>query len=313
MSGNEYDVIIIGGGAAGITAAIYTCRKKLKTAVITIDVGGQTLLTNHIENYPGFKVVSGPELMAKFQEQAIGFGAKFIMGEVVKIKKIGNSFNIKLGNSEKYKCKSIILASGKTARKLGVPGEDKFIGRGVSTCATCDAPLFKDKEVAVVGGGNSAFEAAELLEKYATKVYLIHRREEFRADEITVEKVKKMKKVEIITNSTAREIKGDKFVKGLVIENLKTGEKRELKVGGIFIEIGYELKTEWVKDLVRRNKFGEIKIDNRCRTSQPGIFAVGDISSVPYKQIVISAGEGAKAALEAYKYIKGVEVATDWK
>lgn len=307
----QYDVLIIGGGAAGLTAAIYTCRKKLKTGMITIDVGGQTLLTNHIENYPGFELVSGPDLMSKIRAQVEKFGAETIMGEVNKIEK-DKDFLVSLSNGEKYKSKAIILASGKTARKLGIPGEDKFLGRGVSTCATCDAPFFKEKNVVVVGGGNSAFEAVDLLEKYSKKVYLAHRRDEFRADEITVDKVKKMKNVEIITSAVPVEVKGDKFVSGLVIEDLKTKEKRELKVDGIFVEIGYELKTDWLKGLVKRNKMNEIVIDDRCRTNQEGFFAAGDVSTVPYKQIVVSAGEGAKAGLEAYKYIKGVEVATDW-
>ncbi len=307
----QYDVLVIGGGAAGLTAAIYTCRKKLKTGLITIDVGGQTLLTNHIENYPGFDLVAGPELMTKIRSQVEKFGVETIMGEVNKIEK-DKDFTVSLSNGEKYKSKAIILASGKTAKKLGIPGEDKFLGRGVSTCATCDAPFFKDKSVVIVGGGNSAFEAAELLEKYSKEVYLIHRRSEFRADEIVVDRVKKRKKVKIITPVVPVEVKGDKFVSGLVVEDSKTKEKKELKADGIFVEIGYELKTDWLKGLVKRNKMNEIVIDDRCRTSQEGFFAAGDVSTVPYKQIVVSAGEGAKAGLEAYKHIKGVEVTTDW-
>ena len=308
----QYDVLIIGGGAAGLTAAIYTCRKKLKTGLITIDVGGQTLLTNHIENYPGFELIAGPELMSKLRMQVEKFGAETIMGEVNKIEK-DKDFTVSLSNGEKYNSKAIILASGKTARKLGVPGEDKFLGRGVSTCATCDAPFFKDKSVAIVGGGNSALEAADLLDKFSKQVYLIHRREEFRADEVTVDKIKKMKKIEMMTSTIPTEIKGDKFVSGLTIENLKTKEKKILDVDGIFVEIGYELKTDWLKGLVKRNKMNEIIIDDRCRTNQEGFFSAGDVSTVPYKQIIVSAGEGAKAGLEAYKYIKNVEVATDWK
>lgn len=308
----QYDVLIIGGGAAGLTAAIYTCRKKLKTGLITIDVGGQTLLTNHVENYPGYDLIPGPDLMSKFRTQVEKFGAETIMGEVNKIEK-GKDFTISLSNGEKYKSKAVILASGKTARKLEIPGEDKFLGRGVSTCATCDAPFFKDKTVAVVGGGNSAFEAAELLDKFSKKVYLIHRRNEFKADEVTVDKVKKMKKVEMLTNTLPVKVIGDKFVSGFSVEDSKTKEKKDLKVDGIFVEIGYELKTDWLKGLVKRNKMNEIVIDDCCKTSQDGIFAAGDVSTVPYKQIIVSAGEGAKAGLEAYKYIKGVEVATDWK
>ena len=309
----KYDVLIVGGGAAGMTAAIYTCRKKLKTAVLSADWGGQTLLTNHIENYPGFELIPGPELMSKFRMQAEKFGADLITQKIVKIEKKKNLFYLETGDGENYEAKAIIISSGKTPRRLGIPGEDKFFGKGVSTCATCDAPFFHDKTVAVIGGGNSALEAAELLSKIAKKIYLIHRREEFRADEITVEKVKKLKKVELFTSKIPVEIKGDKFVEFLTIEDINSKDKEEIKVDGIFSEIGWELDTDWLRDLVKRNKGKEIIIDDRCRTSQPGFFAAGDVSSVPYKQTVISAGEGAKAGLEAYKYIKGVEIVTDWK
>lgn len=304
----KYDVIIVGAGAAGMTAAIYTCRKKLKSLVVSADVGGQALLTAHIENYPGYDVISGPDLMSKFKMQAIKFGADFITGRVTKITKKSKDFVVELGNKDKYGTKTVILASGKTPRLLGIPGEDKFMGRGVAVCATCDAPLFGGKEVAVVGGGNSALEAVELLNDIADKIYLVHRREEFRADEITINKVKKMKKVEILTNAIPKEVKGDKFVDGLVLE-----DGRELKVEGVFIEVGYQLDTDWLSKLIKLNKRGEIIIDRGTSTSQKGIFAAGDVSTVPYKQAVISAGEGAKAGLEAYKYIKGEAVAIDWK
>lgn len=307
----NYDVIIIGAGAAGLTAAIYTCRKKLKTAIITLDIGGQTMLTNHIENYPGFDLIPGPELMSKFEQQASKFGAEMIMGEVELIKKKKTGFTVELKNKETYDTKTIILAFGKTARRMNIPGEDKFFGRGVSTCATCDAPFYKEKTVAVIGGGNSALEAAELLTQFAKKVYLIHRRNEFRADEVTIEKIKKMKKIEILLNWLPKEVKGDKFVESFTIKNAK--DEKTLKVDGVFVEIGYELKTEWLKGLVNLTDSGEIKIDERCRTSQAGIFAAGDVTTVPFKQTVISAGEGAKAGLESYKYIKGDTTAIDWK
>nr|MBA4404968.1 thioredoxin-disulfide reductase [Nanoarchaeum sp.] len=307
----NYDVIIIGAGAAGLTAAIYTCRKKLKTAIITLDIGGQTMLTNHIENYPGFDLIPGPELMSKFEQQASKFGAEMIMGEVELIKKKKIGFTVELKNKETYDTKTIILAFGKTARRMNIPGEDKFFGRGVSTCATCDAPFYKEKTVAVIGGGNSALEAAELLTQFAKKVYLIHRRNEFRADEVTIEKIKKMKKIEILLNWLPEEVKGDKFVESFTIKNAK--DEKTLKVDGVFVEIGYELKTDWLKSLVNLTDSGEIKIDERCRTSQAGIFAAGDVTTVPFKQTVISAGEGAKAGLESYKYIKGDTTAIDWK
>jgi thioredoxin reductase (NADPH) len=306
----EYDVFIVGSGAAGLTAAIYTGRKELKTIIVSTDVGGQALLTDHIENYPGVEKISGPDLMLKFQTQAMAFGSEMVTGRVEKITKKDKKFVVKSSDGEQYISKTVILASGKTPRKLDIPGEDKFMGKGVATCATCDAPLFRSKEVAVIGGGNSALEAVELLNNFATKIYLVHRREEFSADVITLNKIKKMKKVEIITNAKPLEIRGDKFVSGLVIDGK---EKKELRVEGVFVEIGYELDTKWLKDITKLNKKGEIIIDTSNNTSTRGIFAAGDVSTVPYKQAVISAGEGAKAGLEAYKYIKGTEVAIDWK
>jgi len=299
----KYDVLIVGGGAAGLAAAIYTCRKKLKTGIISVDTGGQAMLTNDIENYPGFDKISGPELMSKFQTQASTFGVEFINERVEKISGGNRSFKI----NGKYLAKAVIISSGKTARKVGVPGEGKFLGRGVSTCATCDAGFYQDKNVVVVGGGNSALEAVELLSKFASKVYLIHRRKGFRGDEITLDKIKKLKNVEIMTNTILKEIRGRESVESIIIND------KELKIDGVFIEIGYKLDTDWLKGFVKMNKLGEIKIDDRCNTSHKGIFAAGDVSTVPYKQVVISAGEGAKAGLEAYKYISGEETVIDWK
>ncbi len=316
-----YDAIIIGAGAAGLTSAIYTGRKKMKTLVISVDIGGQTLLTSHIENYPGYTEEtpghpSGPKLMHLFDTQAKKFGAEFVSGKVNKLEKIQNGFRIALTNGENYESKTIILAYGKVPRSLGVPGEEKFIGRGVSTCATCDAPIFKGKTVAVVGGGNSAVEAAELLTKYATKVYLIHRRDAFRADEVTIEKVKKLPNMEFVLNASPVEIKGDKFVSSMVVEDVNTKQKREIEVGGVFVEIGYVIETEFVKDVVKINEKNEIIVNESGETSCPGIFAAGDLSSFPYKQTVISAGQGAMAALTAYSYMMKLEGKTgariDW-
>ncbi len=316
-----YDIIIIGAGAAGLTSAIYTGRKKMKTLVVSVDIGGQTLLTEHIENYPGYTeetpgFPSGPKLMQLFDTQAKKFGAEFTSGKVNKLEKTGNGFKASLTNGETYEAKAIVLAYGKVPRSLGVPGEDKFIGRGVSTCATCDAPIFKGKTVAVIGGGNSAVEAAELLTKYATKVYLIHRRDAFRADEVTIERVKKLPNIEFVLDTVPTEIKGEKFVKGIGIENSKTKEKRELEVGGVFVEIGYVIETDFVKDLVKINEKNELIVNESGETSCPGIFAAGDLSSFPYKQTIISAGQGAMAALTAYEYVMKLEGKTgariDW-
>lgn len=317
----NYDVLIVGAGAAGLTAAMYTCRKKLRTLVVSMDVGGQTNLTEHIENYPGFFIStqgfpSGPRLMQIFDEQAKHFGAERITGKVSKIVKNDKGFEITLASGESISTKAVILTYGKVQKMLGVPGEDKFLGKGVSTCATCDAPLFRNKVVAVVGGGNSALEASELLAKFATKVYLIHRRDSFRADEITVDKVKKTGKVEFVLNAVPTEVKGDKFVKAIVVADVNTNITRSIDVNGVFIEIGYIIDTTVVKDLVSLNSSSEIIINDHGETSCEGIFAAGDLTNVPYKQAIISAGAGAVAALSCYNYIQKTEgkpaIRSDW-
>lgn len=308
-----YDVIIVGAGAAGLTAAIYTCRKKLKTAVISIDIGGQTNLTSHIENYPGTGPMSGIELMQRFQSEAVGFGADIIMGKANKSEKTEKGFRIGLANGESYECKALILAYGKVPKSLGIEGEEKFMGRGVSTCVTCDAPLFKNRDVAIIGGGNSAVEGALELATMSKKVYLVHRRDAFRADEITVEKLKKNPKVELVLNSIPTKVIGDKNVEGIEVEDITTKGKSKLKVDGVFIEIGYVVDTTFVHHLVKVNEKKEIIVDERGNTSHPGIFACGDITPVLYKQTVIAAGEGAKAALECYRWLTGGKGAVlDW-
>ena len=309
-----YDVIIVGAGAAGLTAAIYTCRKKLKTAIVSIDVGGQTNLTSHIENYPGTGPMHGIELMRRFQDEAIGFGAELIMGKVVKVDKIGNSFSVGLANDETYEAKALILAYGKVPRSLGIEGEDRFMGRGVSTCVTCDAPLFKNRDVAVIGGGNSAIEGSLELATIARKVYLIHRRDAFRADEITVEKIKNASNIDLVLNSVSTKIIGDKNVEGIEVENIVTKGKNSFKVDGVFIEIGYVVDTSFVQHLVKVNDKKEVIVDERGNTSCVGIFAAGDITPVPFKQTVIAAGDGSKAALECYRWLSGGKGATvlDW-
>ena len=301
----DYDVIIIGAGAAGLTAAIYTCRKKLKTLVVSADIGGQTNLTNHIENYPGVDAMSGPALMQKFKENAESFGAEIKIGKVDKIIKEKDTYKVHLAENGELDCRAVILCHGKIHKELGIPGESKFLGRGVSTCATSDAPLFRNKTTAIVGGGNSAVEAALELAVIAKKVYLLHRRDEFRADEISVQKLKQHKNIELLLSHSPLEIKGEKFVRSVVAKNLKTNETKEIPIDGLFVEIGFVVENEMVKDLVKVNAQGEIIIDDRNRTSDAGIFAAGDVTTVPYKQTVISAGEGAIAALECYRYLTG--------
>ncbi|MBI4140950.1 FAD-dependent oxidoreductase [Candidatus Woesearchaeota archaeon] len=324
----RYDVIIIGAGAAGLTAAIYTCRKKLSTLVLSVDIGGQTSLTNHIENYPGVDACPGPDLMNKFKQQAESFGAEVILDRVTKVDKNKNIFTVTTANNKTFETRALILTFGKVHRSLNIPGEAKFLGRGVSTCVTCDAPLFKNKTVAVIGGGNSAVEGAvELAEIGAKQVYLVHRRNEFRADEITVEKARLNKKIELVLNHIPTEIKGDKFVTSIIVKDASTqtlakenfaghreGETKEIPVNGIFIEIGYEVDTGIVKHLVKLTDKNEIVTDNHCKTTDQAIFAAGDVTTTPYKQTVISAGEGAVAALSCHKYLTGgKESSIDWE
>jgi thioredoxin-disulfide reductase len=307
-----YDVIIIGGGPAGLTAAIYTCRKRMKTLVLTMDIGGQTNLTADIENYPAYEGGPGIELMKKFEKQARKFGAEIKTAKVERVKKEKDGFSVEASDKTKYSARTIILAYGKVPRSLGIPGEDKFMGKGVSTCVTCDAPLFKGKRVAVIGGGNSAVDGAIELAGIAEKVYLVHRRDQFRADEASVEKLKKKENVELMLSFVPKEIKGDKFVKSLVIESVKSQEKKELEVDGVFIEIGYVVDNSMVSGVVEVNKFNEIIVNEKCQTSCEGIFAAGDVTTVPFKQTIIAAGDGAKAALQAHAFIAGTATSIDW-
>ena len=306
-----YDVLIIGAGPAGLSAAIYAGRKKLKTGVISVDIGGQGNLTSHIENYPGAKAQSGMDLMGIFHEQSLHFGAEFIFGKVSKITKRKDLFEVFMHDGDKHSSKTLILAFGKVPRKLEIPGEEKFLGKGVSVCATCDGPLFKNKNVAVVGGGNSALEAAMDLSHHAKKVYVIHRRKEFRADEVTVDKVKSNPKIEFCLECIPAEIRGDKFVNSILVDAAGRKQK-EWAVDGVFLEIGYVVDSSIVKELVEINDKNEVIINQVCKTSCPGVFAAGDATNVPYKQAIIAAGDGAKAALEAYHYLTGAATMGDW-
>ena len=309
----NFDVIIIGGGAAGLTAAIYTARKKLKTAVITIDIGGQTNLTNHIQNYPGYEEMIGHKLMKKFESEAIQFGAEMIFGKVKEItKQAEQNCKVTLTNDEIYTSKAIIIAVGKVPRELGIPGEQELLGRGIATCTAQDLDKCVNKKVAVIGGGNSALEAALEIAHVAEHVTIIHRRDTFRADEITVDKVKEMQNVTFILKAKPQEIHGKEWVESVTIQN-NDKSTQELNVDLMFIEIGYVTATKLVENLVEVNDKGEIVVNERCQTSQEGIFAAGDATTVPFKQTVISAGEGAKAGLECYRYLSGGKgVSIDW-
>lgn len=297
-----YETLIIGGGPGGLTAAVYALRKGMDTALITFDVGGQVLDTSDIENYMGFMMISGQELVNKFFEQVKQFPLAFEdKVYVTKIEKEKDIFKIHTTSKKIYKSKTVIIAAGKRYKKLGVEGEDRLTGHGVAYCATCDAPLFKDKEVIVVGGGNTAVEGAIEVAKHAKKVYLVLRRDVFRADKILVDKLLQYKNIEIIYKTKLKRINGKEKVESVILD--VNGQEKEMRIDGVFIEVGLTPNSEFVKDFVALNKWGEIIVDCSCKTSVEGCFAAGDITIVPEKQIIISAGEGAKAAVSAFKYV----------
>jgi thioredoxin-disulfide reductase len=306
MNEKIYDLIIVGGGPAGITAGIYAIRQKMTTLMITKDFGGQlNRKAVMIENFPGFPEISGLELTQKFVSHLKKYPIEIELDEVIKVEKENGNFKVKTKNKKEFHSKTLIVASGATSRTLGVKGEKEFLGKGLSYCAICDGYLFNGKTVAVVGGGNSGFEAALFLSKLAKKIYILEISNQVRADKENQEIVEKTGKVEIILNAKAEEIKGDKFVKSLVYRDLASQKLNELPVEGIFVEIGNVPETSFVKDLVDLNEKGEIVVDfQTMATKTPGLFAAGDCNTGKYKQIIIAAGEGAKAALSAYDYLQ---------
>jgi thioredoxin-disulfide reductase len=314
MSDPTYDVVVIGGGCAGFSAALYAARRNLKTLVITKDIGGQIATTSEVENYPGIDRISGPELALKMQDQALKWGASLLFDEITNIQKIAEqNFEI-TGNSQTYHARSIILAYGKTPRNLDVPGEQKYLGRGVSYCVTCDAPLYKNRTVAIVGGGNSALEGALICSEIAQKVYLIHRRASFRGEEVILDKTKQTTNLELILESKVSEIFGENgYLKALKLESTTNEDQfRTLEVDGVFVEIGFIINNQLTAGLVEIDESKQILTDNLQQTSCSGILAAGDVTNTPYKQAVISASEGAKAALSAYTYLKGSPAPVDW-
>lgn len=302
----NYDLIIIGGGPAGITAGIYAARQKLNTLLITKSFGGQIAKKAiDIENYPGFEKITGQELVSKFENHLKKQNIEIKIDEVGKVEKKKEKFLVSVKSKDRYESLAVILASGADPRPLEVPGEKEFIGKGVSYCAVCDGPVFADKTVAVIGGGNAGFETAIFLANYVKKIYILEYGPKPKADKVNQEVVKKMGKAEIITNVALREIKGKDFVESIIYENTKTKKTNTLEVEGVFVEIGSQPATSYVKDLVDFNKSDEIKVEfETCQTKTPGLFAAGDLNVGHYKQIVTACGEGAKAALAAYAYIQ---------
>lgn len=304
-----YDLIIVGGGPAGITAGIYGARKRLKTLLISKDFLGQVGRAFDIENYPGFEKIRGIELIEKLKNHLKKCEVNIKEGENVKeIKKENDFFEISVNSKEKYIAKAVIIASGKDPRPLEIPGEKEFLGKGVSYCVHCDAPMFKNKIVAVVGGGNAGFEAALGLASYCSKVYILEVGPKVLADEINQEKAKDNKKIEIVYNAEMKEIKGKNFVSSLIYQDQASKKDIELFLEGVFIEIGSIPATGFVRELVDFNDKDEIKTDaNGCVAKTSGLFAAGDVTNVKYKQIIIAAGEGAKTALSAYEYLQNLK------
>jgi alkyl hydroperoxide reductase subunit F len=295
-----YDLIIIGAGPAGITASVYAARKKLDFLVISLDVGGQAAWSGDIENYTGYQFITGPELAQKFEEHMRKSGAPLKENEeVLELKKVGQFIQLKTNKSQ-YQARSVIVASGKKSKELGVPGEQEFKNRGLTYCATCDGPLFAGKDVAVVGGGNSAMDAALQLIKIARHVYVVDNVSNLSGDAVICQKVKAAANVTIFSNSSVVAVLGDKFVRGLKIKS--AGLEKEIAVEGVFVEIGLIPNSVFVKD-VEKNSKNEIVINTHNQTSLAGIFAAGDVTDVPEKQIIIAAGEGSKACLSAFHYL----------
>lgn len=299
------DLVIIGSGPAGLTSAIYAGRSNLNPIVLAgNEPGGQLMNTTKVENYPGFtEGIDGPELMNQMLNQAERYGAKLIYKNAIEVDISNDIKTIRTETNDEYLTKSIIIATGATPRRLGLENEEKFWGRGVSTCATCDGPLYKDKTVAIIGGGDSAMEEASYLSKFAEKVYIIHRGEEFKASKIMQERVLENDKVEIIWNSEVEDINGDEYVTGLEIINNKTENKSDLIIDGMFLAIGNTPNTEFLENQIELDKDGYVKSVDGISTSVEGIFVAGDIVDPKYKQAIAAAGVGAKAAIDVETWL----------
>lgn len=301
----EYDVVILGGGPAGISAAIYAARGAAKTAIIDISMlGGQPSNYLELENYPGLGKIGGYDMMEKFEEHADMFSIdKYPMQEITNIDLVSEVKTVETLDTI-YKSKTVIIATGAQARKLGIPGEKELLGRGVSYCAVCDGAFYRNKVVAVVGGGNAAVEEAMYLTKFADKVYLVHRRDELRADKIVQERAFKNEKIEFVWNSIVTEIKGENLVDTVVLENVKTHEVSNLSVNGVFPYIGIVPNVENISGQLLQDAGGFIITDETMATSVEGVFAVGDVRKTPLRQVITAASDGAVGAVYAVKYIE---------
>lgn len=308
MEGKEtkiYEVIIIGGGPAGLTAGLYTSRSRFNTLLIEIGLlGGQMTTTEVIENYPGFpQGINGDELSRLMEEQAKRFGLEVVSQEVVEVKLEGERKLVKTDEST-YLCEALIICTGTEYRKLGIPGEKEFTGKGVSYCATCDGAFFKDSQIVVVGGGDSALTEALFLTKFAKELTIIHRRDALRGTKIYQERVLSNPKIKMLWNSVVQKIKGDSIVRSIVIKNVKTGEINEFNTEGVFLFVGVSPRTKFLKNLITSDEAGYIVTDENCETSIKGIFAAGDCRKKLLRQIATAVGDGATAAFATEKYLE---------
>jgi thioredoxin reductase (NADPH) len=310
MSKQIENVVILGSGPAGLTAAIYAARANLKPIVVEGEQpGGQLTITTEVENFPGFpKGILGPELMIQFREQAARFGTRFVTGNVKSVDFKQHPLAIEFSNGDKVLTKTLIIATGASAKWLGLESEKRFMGRGVSGCATCDGFFFKNKPVAVVGGGDTAMEEANFLTKFASSVTVIHRRNQLRASQIMQERARKNPKIRFIWDTEVIDILGDKAVEKLKLKNLKTGEISEIAVDGVFIAIGHEPNTAPFRGQLKMDTAGYLWVDpGSTRTSIPGVFAAGDVADHVYRQAVTAAGTGCMAALDAERFLTSLE------
>jgi thioredoxin reductase (NADPH) len=302
------NVIILGSGPAGLTAALYTARANLEPLLFTgNEIGGQVSITNEVENYPGFpEGLTGPELVEKFQKQAERFGARTEYAEVTEVDFESQPFRIKSYDSE-YEANAVIIATGASARKLGVPGEVELTGRGVSYCATCDGFFFRGKDVVVVGGGDSALEEGVFLTRFASRVRIIHRRDQLRAGFALKQRAKRNEKIEFVWDTIVTEITGNGTVESVQVKNVKSDEVSTLRTEGVFVYIGHYPNSQLFTDKLEMNEHGYLITDGRTRTSVPGVFAAGEIADPVFRQVVTSAGDGCRAAIQAERYLAELE------
>jgi alkyl hydroperoxide reductase subunit F len=302
-TGNDlYDVAIIGGGPAGLTAAMYVARKMLRPIIITENIGGQALESWAIENYMGYRMVTGEELIRKFEEQVRELDIRIELDSVIRVTEESGTFSVSTASEQTFTARSLIITSGVRPRWLGLENEEKYIGHGESVCSTCDGPLFKDKVVGIVGGGNYAITTAIEMSGIARQVYLFVR-SRIKCDEVYLKPFEEKENITTLQNYVVTALHGDRFLEGVTIRERDTGEEQTIDLEGLFLSIGHEPNNAFLDGFVDLNEHGEIIVDINCHTSRPGVFAAGDITSIKGKQVVIAAGEGAKAALEAYGYL----------